>query len=192
MKVIAASEVQGCDLNDSQLKAALCSHMDSPPRRTDRLTLLALLAAAPLKEHLQADCGFYLSAIWPARQNMFALLEAVCAQQRLPKPFEFVNSVSNAAGFHVAQQLGLQGPNLFIGAGTQAWGNLLDLAATDLERGQVRQGLTMLIEEDEQQGFCIQALVLAPGGDALRGRDFTALTSSVEVLRLALGGQGQD
>src|SRR5690606_37649669 len=150
MKVIAACEVRGRNRSDSQLKAALSEHLDNPPRRTDRLTLLALLAAAPLRAHMQADSGLYLAATWPARQNMFALLESVCAQQKLPKPFEFVNSVSNAAGFHVAQQLGLQGPNLFIGAGPQVWGHLLDLAGNDLERAQIRQGLVMLVEEDLQ------------------------------------------
>ena len=187
MKVIAASEVRGRNHSDSELKAALGSHLPNPPRRTDRLTLLALLAAAPLKAHLQADTGLYLAATYPARQNMFALLKNVCAQQRLPKPFEFVNSVSNAAGFHVAQQLGLQGPNLFIGAGPQVWGHLLDLAGNDLERAQIRQGLVLLVEEDEQDGFCVQALVLENGGDALSARDFVALSDSVEVVRLELG-----
>lgn len=186
MKVIAASEVRGQGRSDAQLKAALGSHLPNPPRRTDRLTLLALLAAAPLKAQLQSDSGLYVASTWPARQNMFALLESVCAQQKLPKPFEFVNSVSNAAGFHVAQQLGLQGPNLFIGAGPQVWGHLLDLAGNDLERAQVRQALVLLIEEDEEEGFRIQALVLEPGGDALRGRDFTSLSGSVEVVRLTL------
>lgn len=186
MKVIAASEVRGCKHSDSQLKAALGTYLSSPPRRTDRLTLLALLAAAPLKAHMQADSGLYLAATYPARQNMFALLENVCAQQRLPKPFEFVNSVSNAAGFHVAQQLGLQGPNLFIGAGPQVWGHLLDLAGNDLERAQVRQALVLLVEEDQQDGFSAQALVLEPGGDALSARDFATLSDSVEVVRLEL------
>ncbi|MCF6780567.1 hypothetical protein [Stutzerimonas stutzeri] len=189
MKVIAACEVRGRNRSDSQLKAALSEHLDNPPRRTDRLTLLALLAAAPLKAHMQADSGLYLAATWPARQNMFALLESVCAQQKLPKPFEFVNSVSNAAGFHVAQQLGLQGPNLFIGAGPQVWGHLLDLAGNDLERAQIRQGLVMLVEEDLQDGFSIQALVLEPGGDSLRGRDFASLSATVEVLRLELDAE---
>ncbi|WP_313127675.1 hypothetical protein [Stutzerimonas nitrititolerans] len=187
MKVIAASEVRGCNHSDSQLKAALGTYLSSPPRRTDRLTLLALLASAPLKAHMQADSGLYLAATYPARQNMFALLENVCAQQRLPKPFEFVNSVSNAAGFHVAQQLGLQGPNLFIGAGPQIWGHLLDLAGNDLERAQVRQALVLLVEEDQQDGFSAQALVLEPGGDALSARDFATLSGSVEVVRMALG-----
>lgn len=188
MKVIAACEVRGLRRSDSELKAAIGEYLPRPPRRVDRLTLLALLVAAPLKEHVQADSGLYLAATYPARSNMFALLESVCAQHKLPKPFEFVNSVSNAAGFHVAQQLGLQGPNLFIGAGTQVWGQLLDLAGSDLERAQVRQALVLLIDEDEQEGFSAQALLLANGGDALTGRDFASLNSPVEVVRLNLEG----
>lgn len=187
MKVIAACEVRGLDRTDNQLKATLGEYLSKPPRRIDRLTLLALLVAAPLKEHLQADSGLYLAATYPARPNMFALLESVCAQQKLPKPFEFVNSVSNAAGFHVAQQLGMQGPNLFIGAGAQVWGQLLDLAGSDLERAQVRQALVVLIEENQLDGFSAYALVLENGGDTLTGRDFASLSGSVEAIRLNLG-----
>jgi len=187
MKVIAACEVRGLDRTDNQLKVTLGEYLSKPPRRIDRLTLLALLVAAPLKEHLQADSGLYLAATYPARPNMFALLESVCAQQKLPKPFEFVNSVSNAAGFHVAQQLGMQGPNLFIGAGAQVWGQLLDLAGSDLERAQVRQALVVLIEENQLDGFIAYALVLENGGDTLTGRDFASLSGSVEAIRLNLG-----
>lgn len=186
MKVIAACEARGLRNPDSQLKAVIGEFLAKPPRRLDRLTLLSLLVAAPLKAHLQADSGLYLAATYPARANMFALLNSVCAQHKLPKPFEFVNSVSNAAGFHVAQQLGMQGPNLFIGAGTQVWGQLLDLAGSDLERAQVRQALVLLIEEDDQEGFRAQALLLENGGDTLTGRDFASLSGPVEVIRVNL------
>ena len=122
MPVIAASEVRGlATTDDKQLKAALGQWLDSPPRRIDRLILQCLLAAAPLKAQVRSHCGLYLASAHPARATMAALLEATCVQHKQPKPFEFVNSVSNAAGFHIAQQLGIDGPNLFIGAGEQVW-----------------------------------------------------------------------
>src|SRR5690606_19845559 len=80
MKVIAACEAHGLCNSDSQLKAIIGEFLAKPPRRVDRLTLLALLVAAPLKAHLQADSGLYLAATYPARANMFALLNSVCAQ----------------------------------------------------------------------------------------------------------------
>ncbi|MES2817752.1 MAG: hypothetical protein V4812_02045 [Pseudomonadota bacterium] len=185
MKVIAASEVRGsAAVGDKAIKARLGAYLISPPRRVDRLILQALLGAAPLQTHLQANSGLYLAARYPARPTMQALLEAVCVAQKLPKPFEFVNSVSNAAGFHVAQQLGLQGPNLFIGAGTAVWRDLWMLAELDLAEGLIEQALLLLC--DERDGFCVQALVLQAGDGPGPAQGFAGLTAQVEVLRLEL------
>ena len=182
--MIAASEIRGgADCTDKQLKSALAGFID-PPRRIERLILQALLGAAPLKPHLQSSCGLYLAASYPCRPNMRALLEAVCVQQIQPKPFEFVNSVSNAAGFHVAQRLGLDGPNLFIGAGGQVWSNLLDLAALDLQDGLVEQAL--LIHCDNPDAFVVRTLVLQASDCALPAGDFSRLSDAVEVFRLEL------
>lgn len=184
MKVIAATQITGGQGTcDAALKRSLSAYIPSPPRRIDRLSLLALLGAVPLKPMLQADSGIYLAATYPARPNMFGLLEAVCVQRQLPKPFEFVNSVSNAAGFHVAQQLGINGPNLFIGAGRQVWSDLLDLASCDLACSQVRQALLMLVNEGGDDGFSVQCLLLESGEGAPVGRSFEALSNGVEVLR---------
>lgn len=184
MKVIAASQIHGsAEVSDKQLKKTLARFIE-PPRRIERLILQALLGAAPLKVQLQRDCGLYLAASYPCRPNMQALLETICLQHKQPKPFEFVNSVSNAAGFHVAQRLGLEGPNLFIGAGPGAWRDLLELAALDLHDGHVEQAL--LIHCDNPGRFVIQALLLQDSGAAVPNGDFAALSSSVEVFRLDL------
>lgn len=185
MKVIAASEVRGsAAVDDKVLKARLGAYLAHPPRRVDRLILQALLGAALLKPYVQTRSGLYLAATYPARPTMQALLEAVCVEQKLPKPFEFVNSVSNAAGFHVAQQLDLQGPNLFIGAGTAVWGDLWMLAELDLSEGLIDQALLLLCHE--RDGFCVQALVLEAGEGPGPAQGFAGLTAQVEVLRLAL------
>lgn len=189
MKVIAASQVRGnAAVDDKALKAQLGHYLEQPPRRVDRLILQALLAAAPLKPQLRANSGLYLAATYPARPTMQALLEAVCVQQKLPKPFEFVNSVSNAAGFHVAQQLGLRGPNLFIGAGATVWRDLWMLAETDLSEGRVDQALLILC--DERDDFCLQALVLEAGDGPAPSMDFAELTAPVPVIQLELTAAG--
>src|SRR5690606_2574514 len=113
----------------------------------------------------------YLASRHPARSTMGALLDAVCVHQRQPKPFEFVNSVSNAAGFHVAAQLGLHGPNLFIGAGADVWRQLQALAALDLQDGLIEQALLLVI--DENGDFQAEAALL---GAPTQAADFTALT----------------
>lgn len=190
MKVIAAVQVTGQGVSDAALKRALSTCLPSPPRRTDRLTLMALLGAAPLKPAMHADSGVYVAATYPARPNMFALLDAVCVQRKLPKPFEFVNSVSNAAGFHIAQQLGINGPNLFIGAGPLVWDDLLELASCDLEHAHIRQALLMHCHEGDGGNFCVQSLLLRDGGDTLSGRSFEALSSSLDVQYLELTDAG--
>ncbi|MET1081164.1 MAG: hypothetical protein ABWY06_24420 [Pseudomonas sp.] len=186
MKVIAASQIDGnAAVDDKALKAHLSCYLDHPPRRVDRLILQALLGAAVLQSRPRAESGLYLASSYPARPTMQALLEAVCVHGKLPKPFEFVNSVSNAAGFHVAQQLRLNGPNLFIGAGPDVWSDLTRLAGLDLAEGVIGQALLVLC--DERDGFQVQALLLEPGdGGPLAGTDFASLTAGVRVTRLDL------
>ena len=178
--VIAACSVRGnASCSDKQLKAALGEWLNSPPRRIDRMILQALLCCAPLKAQVRGNCGLYLASRHPARGTMGALLDAVCVHGLQPKPFEFVNSVSNAAGFHVAAQLGLEGPNLFIGAGPQVWRQLQALAALDLNDGLIDQALLVMI--DENGDFQAQAaLIDAPSQAA----NFGELTAGIEVVRL--------
>ncbi|HEY1027090.1 MAG TPA: hypothetical protein VGE28_05595 [Pseudomonas sp.] len=180
--VIAACSVRGpASCSDKDLKAALSRWLEAPPRRIDRMILQALLCTAPMKAQVRSRCGLYLASRHPARATMGALLDAVCVQQRQPKPFEFVNSVSNAAGFHVAAQLGLEGPNLFIGAGPNVWTQLQALAALDLGDGLVDQALLVVI--DENGDFQAQAALIETAGKA---RDFDELTAGAQVLHLAL------
>lgn len=185
MPVIAASEIHGlAATSDKELKAALGQWLDNPPRRIDRLILQCLLAAAPLKSQVRSNCGLYLASMHPARATMGALLEAVCVQHKQPKPFEFVNSVSNAAGFHIAQQLGIDGPNLFIGAGEQVWAQLQALANLDLQEGLIKQALLLLC--DERGDFCVQALLLEGPTAGAYATSFAELSVGTEVQRINL------
>lgn len=185
MSVIAASEIRGrAATSDKDLKIALSQWLSSPPRRIDRLIFQTLLGAAAVKDHVRSDCGLYLASRHPARPTMGALLDAVCVQHKQPKPFEFVNSVSNAAGFHVAQQLGLEGPNLFIGAGAQVWSQLQALAALDLRDGVIGQALLLVC--DERGDFCVQAVLLDGQAPQALAADFAALTATIDVRRLDL------
>ncbi|UQY37194.1 hypothetical protein K8U54_12150 [Pseudomonas fulva] len=180
--VIAACSVRGNSENtDKDLKTALISWLPTTPRRIDRLILQALLCTAPLKAMTRRDCGLYLASRHPARATMGSLLDSVCVHQLQPKPFEFVNSVSNAAGFHVAAQLGLEGPNLFIGAGPNVWKHLQAMAALDLADDLVGQALLVVIDED--QAFEAQAVLIAGPSQAA---DFAGLTAGIDVLELQL------
>ena len=184
MTPIAASHISAsADVTDKQLKSALAQRMD-PPRRVDRLILSSLLGCATLQTTLSSNCGLYLAARYPCRPNMQSLMEAVCLSAKQPKPFEFVNSVSNAAGFHIAQRLGLEGPNLFIGANQHTWERLLELASLDLNSGVVEQALLVYCDNPNKvEVFC---LLLQGPGPVPSQPDFNQLSQHIKVHSLHL------
>lgn len=166
MKVLAALQLDiASAMNNAQLKQQLRQYLPTLPRRVDRLTWQCLLAAAPFKPHLASSCGLYLASQYPSRDTMVSLLNSVCVEQQQPRPFEFVNSVSNAAGFYLAQLLELNGPNLCLGSHADIWPQLLQLAQCDLAAGHVWQALLLNCLE-EADGNCRLQVVLLQAGDA--------------------------
>lgn len=163
-------------LTDKELKQQLSRVYPQVPRRLDRLALMSLLVTAPFQQQLATGTGLYLASNYPALANMYALLDTVVVQQQLPKPFEFVNSVSNAACFYAAKMLQLDGPNLFIGAGPQPWQQLAELALADLHSAVVPQALLVLVEQGTEHSTA-QAVWLQRGHwqpAAWHYRDFAA------------------
>src|SRR5690606_20617445 len=102
------------------------------------------------------------------------------------KAFRIRQQRQQCRGFPRGAATGAAGAEPVHRRGAAGLGHLLDLAGNDLERAQVRQALVLLVEEDQQDGFSVQALVLEPGGDSLSARDFSVLSDSVEVVRLEL------
>ena len=131
MSLIAASQLHcRAEVTEREIK----QHLEKAPRRTNRVTLLSLLATKPIQHLLNPSCGLYIASINPDEKNMQELLEAVCINKVPPKPFQFVNSVSNATGFYLAKELGLEGPNLFIGSNDEVWKNLIMIATERILR----------------------------------------------------------
>lgn len=170
MSVVAASRLICAD---APADRTLKQQLDSAPRRTDRLTLLCLVAARPLVDHLGPDCGLYVASAVPDAANMKSMLEAVCLRGVPPKPFQFVNSVSNAIGFYLARELGLAGPNLFIGTSDSVWDNLIRLANPDLEAGLSQ---ALLINCDNQGAApVVEVLLLDAALECDEGVNFDLL-----------------
>lgn len=184
MRVLAACEIQGpAGCSDKLLKAELSRFMDAP-RRVDRLILQSLLGAGAYLPLLRPDCGLYLAADYPCRPTMELLLGAVFVDRKLPKPLEFVNSVSNAAGFHVAQKLGVEGPNLFIGAGRDLWQQFCQLARLDMQAGVISQAL--LIHSANPDEFVVRSVLLEDQPGEPDSRSFEALTGGIAVERWSI------
>lgn len=188
MKVLAALQLDiAAVMDNKQLKQQLRQYLPELPRRVDRLTWQCLLAGAPFKPQLHSSCGLYLASQYPSRDTMASLLNSVCVAQLQPKPFEFVNSVSNAASFYLARLLGLDGPNLCLGSHAGIWPQLLQLAQCDLVAGHVQQALLINCREESAGDCQLQVVLVQAEGTAETGRwwlsaDFAQLTEKAEVV----------
>lgn len=80
-------------------------------RRTDTFIQLAILGAAQIQQQMQVpkECALYLTS----GQGNLGVFKRLCVQKAFdnapPKPVDFINSLSNTAGFYIAQFLGLEG-----------------------------------------------------------------------------------
>lgn len=120
-----------------------------PFRRTDRFTRLALLGSAHCVagQQLAASCGVYLGSFTGPLESNIRVQQQLLAERELPRPFDFVNTLGSVACFHVAQNLSLTGPVVFVSRGGHCLEAALELALTDLALGLVPQALVGVVEE---------------------------------------------
>ena len=105
------------------LEAALEPLLKERFRRADRFIQLALLGSASCAQgqDLQPGCGLYLASATGPMGNNITLQEQLVRDRLLPKPFNFINTLGSSAGYYVAKNLGISGPNLFISRRQGAW-----------------------------------------------------------------------
>ncbi len=103
-------------------------------RRTDRFIQLALLGAYDaLKERdVLSDTALYMASGQGNLAVFKRLRDQRYIQKQPPKPVDFINSLSNTAGFYVAQYFELTGKNLNISRQSLSIETLLLLAQNDL------------------------------------------------------------
>ena len=131
------------------LNAALREAGSQAFRRVDRFIQLALLGSARCAagRSLRTDCGVYLgSGYGPLGENI-ATQEQLIREREIPMPFNFINTLGNTAGFHVAKNFALQSPNVFVSRRGASFEAVLAAALADLTLGVVTQALVGLVEE---------------------------------------------
>lgn len=103
-------------------------------RRIDRFIKLALLGSGRCDQYFSIpnNTSVCLVSGMAALSNTTAVQHTMLAQKKPPKPIHFVNTLSNAAGFYVASNLGLNGKNLFLSRGDQSFEAGLALAKQEL------------------------------------------------------------
>jgi 3-oxoacyl-(acyl-carrier-protein) synthase len=153
-------------------------------RRVDRFIQLALLGSARCAagQPLRTDCGVYLgSGYGPLGENI-ATQGQLIREREIPMPFNFINTLGNTAGFHVAKNLALQSPNVFVSRRGASFEAALAAAIADLTLGVVTQALVGLVEE--------VTLPLAEHRRRLGLEDGVPLAEGSHWLLLEAGGDG--
>ncbi len=118
-------------------------------RRIDRFTQLALLGSARCigDRELPAATGLYISSGYGSIANTVKVQRQIMVDSGVPKPADFINTLSNSAGFYVARNLGLQSRNQFVGRDEAPLEAALQIATLDLAVGNVEQALVGVVDE---------------------------------------------
>lgn len=135
------------------LKPLLKETLGQSVRRIDRFIQLALIGAASCVNSAQAngaelptDTAVYLAS---GRGDMEITVEVqrdLFENAHAPKPLNFINTVSNAASFYIAQNLKLSGRNQFIASRHWAFEVALQAALLDLALGKTRSALVGVVD----------------------------------------------
>ncbi len=133
----------------ADLKAALREQTGHHIRRTNRFIDLALLGGHRCVQDrdLPSSTGIYLAT---GQGDAASSAEMVRRSHRdgiTPMPFEFINVSSNAAGFTLAQSLGLDHVNLMISRRRWSFEMSLQLAMLDLAASQCEMVLLGAVDE---------------------------------------------
>ncbi|HEB28907.1 MAG TPA: hypothetical protein ENI05_14315 [Porticoccus sp.] len=115
-------------------------------RRVGRFIQLALIGAGRASLGLPQHTGVYLTS---GPGDMAATVEAlktIYRQEQAPGPISFINTVSNAACFYVAQCLSLQGPSSFVSSRYFSMEAGLKVAQLELEAQRVDAALVGVVD----------------------------------------------
>lgn len=154
LKIVATGNYYaGLSENESranlrELMAPLCRERF---RRIDRFTELCLLGSAlcarDYGQVLAADTGIYIASGFAGIDSTATLHQQVFQQGQLPKPANFINTLSNSAGYYVARNLQLQSQNMFVSRGSGSLVAALQMVELDILAGVIDQALVGVVDE---------------------------------------------
>lgn len=129
----AAAFLGEAEADANLLKEELRKYARENFRRVNRFILLALIGARKcVHGHtLAPDTGVYLTTEHGNLGDTAAVLDEIYVARSLPKPFSFINTMSNTAAFYLAQNLGTRGRNITVSSQRLSFERGLDLAAAD-------------------------------------------------------------
>jgi hypothetical protein len=111
-------------------------------RRIGRFIQSAMIGAARCKQiSVPADTAVYLASGRGDLELTIEIMTDLFSRAQTPKPLGFVNTVSNAACFYLAQLLHLQSRSNYVCNRYFAFESIMQLAVTDLQMGNVTSAL---------------------------------------------------
>ncbi len=125
------------------LKEELRKYARENFRRVNRFILLALLGARKCvhERSFAADTAVYLTTEHGNLGETAVVLDEIYAAHSLPKPFSFINTMSNTATFYLAQNLGTRGRNITVSSQRLSFERGIDLLTADFAAGAERSAL---------------------------------------------------
>ena len=139
----ASAFIGEADADANLLKEELRKYARENFRRVNRFILLALIGARKCvhERTLAADTAVYLTTEHGNLGETAAVLDEIYAARSLPKPFSFINTMSNTAAFYLAQNLGTRGRNITVSSQRLSFERGIDLLAADFAAGVERSAL---------------------------------------------------
>ena len=139
----ASAFIGEADADANLLKEELRQYARENFRRVNRFILLALIGARKCihERSLAADTAVYLTTEHGNLDDTAIVLDEIYAARSLPKPFSFINTMSNTAAFYLAQNLGTRGRNITVSSQCLSFERGIDLLAADFAAGAERSAL---------------------------------------------------
>ena len=120
------------------LKEKLRGYTEENFRRVNRFILLTLLGARQcIHNHsLDFDTAIYLTTEHGNLGETASVLDEIYTDGSLPKPFGFINTMSNTAAFYLARNLGVRGRNIMVSSQHLSFERGLELLQVDFALGE--------------------------------------------------------
>jgi hypothetical protein len=136
------------DAAPADLKPLVADAVGAPVRRVGRFIQLALIGAGRCAKltQLVRDTAVYLGSGRGDLEVTIDVMQALLRDGQAPKPLSFINTVSNAACYYVAQNLKLMGRSSFVCNRYFAFESVLQLAALDLQSGGAHTALVGTVD----------------------------------------------
>jgi hypothetical protein len=168
------------------IKQLLAESGEPRPRRTSRLTDLALLGASRAlggQPDLAPDGAVVLGSGQSGRCDTARMLASILESGDAPMPFDFINVSNNMAGYYVARRYRLQGPNLAVSRRDSAFEGAAEIALQQLERGAVPLVLLGSVDESCRQPAVPGCVLKSDAATAAEGSSWLLLLGGTAVDR---------